>query len=947
MSYIKENDLLKSFKSYLIDNKPYHTKLDRIFAEYLFQDSFHVSLIENKPDLHVYLQNVFDVKSLGGWRLYHTIESSVNSKKFQIPQTIIPRFSINSFNEQFPVGHDPATEISEPSINEVPWAPPGTQLTSQGWSYSHQEGITDELPYIPDIARVEIEITSISSISGGNVTYTYTRHIYYDTSNLYGANLSTVSVYKDGTPLITSAPDPYYDFDTINEKISIIGLTKSFDVEIDVDKILLTENVNGQNLITDLTYSPLAASIIDGGDINVSQTIDLITPHVKLNLYNDYQGIYFNFTESGTYMVPFHNGSYITVEGVEQVFGIDYIVSGNRNAIQFLAGKHPQNGDDIRINYFNVDRLFIALIKPYDINITYGLDDNSYDKFLYDEITSNGNLYNTDYFELVVDSSLPGGYSLTFFNTVDGTNKATIQDVHIYPGAPDGEKWTMLAIAPNALSVTGSITGNSGKAFYRKRYDNGKIAFTIKTTFLPYYMVPDNPQPPLPSPPVGDTATYSDIDFDLFNVFTFAGSRDTQDYLINLNLSSTHGISDDFNSQPISYFDDPVDLTPFGTISVDKNKKYYFELTDTPPLGSVIEFRIEQNTQYNTWVQVQMKETLIINDIELFSDIVDIVRNGYDIPDFDAQGLDIVSERDPDGSLHNEPFQIASAGIQESLQIFIDYVDATPDSIIEEATIWNSKYVQSTNVNELILHRTPYVDGSPGTGPEIFRVKNYTFTPVSSANGTLENLIVVSQDPDIMIEETWTITGLDDVNFSVVGSISGAQADAEVGVLYDNGFISFTITAGTNAFDVGGGDVFDFDISGGFVVTQLDSGSPTINVLTPDEIFTYKAVDVSPDVVGTGDGVIQLTDIDQSLAVPEIWTITATSATNFTVTGSVSGAAPAATVGTQYNDIISFKITAGGTPFIAGDEFTIEIKRDWSIIHVKFNVARTFDLYLV
>src|SRR5574343_621971 len=101
MSYLKENDLLKTFKSYLLDTKPYHSKLDRIYAEYLFQDNFRVSLIENKPDLHVYLQNVFDSKSPGGWRLYHNIESSVNSRKFPIPQTIVPRFSINSFNEQF------------------------------------------------------------------------------------------------------------------------------------------------------------------------------------------------------------------------------------------------------------------------------------------------------------------------------------------------------------------------------------------------------------------------------------------------------------------------------------------------------------------------------------------------------------------------------------------------------------------------------------------------------------------------------------------------------------------------------------------------------------------------------------------------------------------------------------------------------------------------------
>ena len=221
------------------------------------------------------------------------------------------------------------------------------------------------------------------------------------------------------------------------------------------------------------------------------------------------------------------------------------------------------------------------------------------------------------------------------------------------------------------------------------------------------------------------------------------------------------------------------------------------------------------------------------------------------------------------------------------------------------------------------------------------------FTPSIDANGTLENLRLTFQDPDIVFEETWTITGIDDINFTVVGSVSGPQTNAAANVPYDNGIVAFTITPGTFDFELAGGDVFTFDISGGFVTTVLDSGSPTISVITPDVIYNLKAVNVSPTVVGTGNGVIKVTDIDQSTAVSEVWTLTATSATNFTVTGSVSGAKPAATVGTPYVDDISFKITAGGTPFIAGDTFTITIKKDWSVIHIKFNVARTFDLYLV
>lgn len=81
--------------------------------------------------------------------------------------------------------------------------------------------------------------------------------------------------------------------------------------------------------------------------------------------------------------------------------------------------------------------------------------------------------------------------------------------------------------------------------------------------------------------------------------------------------------------------------------------------------------------------------------------------------------------------------------------------------------------------------------------------------------------------------------------------------------------------------------------------------------------------------VGTGNGVIGL--IDTGVDGPtETWTITFTSATAFTVTGSVSGVQAAGTTGTNYTSNapagrLSFRINQGGTPFIAGDTFTIPV----------------------
>ncbi|WP_213761809.1 head decoration protein [Caballeronia sp. dw_19] len=57
-----------------------------------------------------------------------------------------------------------------------------------------------------------------------------------------------------------------------------------------------------------------------------------------------------------------------------------------------------------------------------------------------------------------------------------------------------------------------------------------------------------------------------------------------------------------------------------------------------------------------------------------------------------------------------------------------------------------------------------------------------------------------------------------------------------------------------------------------------------------------------------------------------VFTLVATSATNFTVTDPEGNALPPATVGTAYSNAeIGFKITAGGTPFVAGDSFTLNV----------------------
>lgn len=78
-----------------------------------------------------------------------------------------------------------------------------------------------------------------------------------------------------------------------------------------------------------------------------------------------------------------------------------------------------------------------------------------------------------------------------------------------------------------------------------------------------------------------------------------------------------------------------------------------------------------------------------------------------------------------------------------------------------------------------------------------------TITQTGTGNGQLTAL----EASPASITETWTLTctaaATNGGTFSVVGSVSGAQADAVVGTPYSNGLISFLISDGSTDFTVG------------------------------------------------------------------------------------------------------------------------------------------------
>ena len=104
--------------------------------------------------------------------------------------------------------------------------------------------------------------------------------------------------------------------------------------------------------------------------------------------------------------------------------------------------------------------------------------------------------------------------------------------------------------------------------------------------------------------------------------------------------------------------------------------------------------------------------------------------------------------------------------------------------------------------------------------------------------------------------------------------------------------------------------------------------NPTLAVKIQHTPEASKITSITPS--GTGNGKIQAEAGPDPVA--ETITISFTSATDFTVTGTVTGSMAAGTVGTAYTSAqLNFLILAGSTPFESGDTFAIvTTARTWA-----------------
>jgi len=301
--------------------------------------------------------------------------------------------------------------------------------------------------------------------------------------------------------------------------------------------------------------------------------------------------------ESGTgrYPVQFHQGSYVTVNGVQQIFGTDYVVESTRNAIQFLAGKHPTSNQALRFNIFTVDKMFFAETSPFSVNLIGELESpgtwvlNGYDETALDDAPYGFTVYGTsqyfsDMWTVTIDTSLQTKYSSFVFTNLSPsvTNKPTLQNFRVLGQAVTGDVWHIVASGPWAVKVYKNSSTNIDYVSLGETYNNGSITFTLDRNWVSYYWTPDENR----------YQDFSLAGYGLQNVI----SHDPTDFQVNINLKAQHGTL----PAPSPTNAHGVMTNQLGYLKVTNDNgvhSYSFMMTSPPSVGTMVNIAVEQHTQ--------------------------------------------------------------------------------------------------------------------------------------------------------------------------------------------------------------------------------------------------------------------------------------------------------------------------------------------------------------
>ena len=309
------NKRVDALVKYILDVKPYHTKLLGFTSEVNFSDALNLKLADSLPQHTIFHQNVWGVKDIS--TLSTVSDGGDLSRLFIIPPTVIPRFSTtDSVNYgQSPIGDDQAlSDLADANAD-------GTPDSAYPWlgdpSSSHQSG-ADIVPVRLNIKSLHVNVTAATAN-----TYTATVIGSFDTvvPTLYGLPLGALELRGGGLTTVVN------------------GWAGTFNVTISGS---YSRDYAAEPSLPAMSDAAIAAACLYRTGFTLWAVVD-----------------------TGRYAVPFHNGSRVHVNGALQVFSDDYIVDESRSFIQFLAGKHPAANAELTINLMNSDRIYVAICSPF------------------------------------------------------------------------------------------------------------------------------------------------------------------------------------------------------------------------------------------------------------------------------------------------------------------------------------------------------------------------------------------------------------------------------------------------------------------------------------------------------------------------------------------------------------------------------------------------------
>lgn len=588
----KSDILTQSLIDYINDVKPYHSKFRDVSSQIFFQESFNVNINENF-NIDIDFKNHWGRDDKGGYLLTNMSEGALVDKTYILPATVFPRF--DNLIQKLGSDHLPVEAIIQkttdnPSIDGFDITIDTTLENLFGFS-----GIliflfdgTSFVQHTPWFSK----FGNVIHLIGALFKEPYDVKVVYSITHRYEVPYHQGSNVKVSGTLVGFGPTKDYIVDKSRSFIQFMPGFQPRDEEgvetIDIeifrsDRLFIAKHdpfsytplQDSFNIEIVEPESPIFAVLLVPG--KTYTILDLgSTNFVLYGAHTNTIGTTFLATSvgSGTGRVISEESLKLAKDTNTLILGVKYII------VEVGTTYFTQYGSALNIpgaafvSNINSKINGTGLVLPFNIGIT------------------------------------------TFNNNQPNTNKATLQNLIIYASALTGDSWTISANNYWSFDVqkTNPLNSVIEKASFKTNFKNNEIGFIIDRTWASYYI----------ASPV-DFTGYS-IDQDPGSYITYDMStlgtdgNDPSEFFSNLEITNEHGIVGDTN-----LLNHPIHFTPFGYVKKDisQGSKYYFEFDTIPAPHTYIEFRVEQEGQYNPWVNTNIEEAAFLTITYVDSGLVE------------------------------------------------------------------------------------------------------------------------------------------------------------------------------------------------------------------------------------------------------------------------------------------------------------------------------------